>query len=770
MPLSPSERIGHYNILALIGRGGMGEVYRALDTKLNRTVAIKVLSDLVADPDARRRFQLEAQMASSLNHPHIITIHDVSEFEGRQYLVAEYIDGGTLRDWSNAQPRTWRDVLELLTGVADGLATAHEAGIVHRDIKPQNVLVTRNGYAKLADFGLAKLDERIGPEDETRSLEEGITRPGVVVGTVAYMSPEQVSGQRLDSRSDIFSFGVVVYEMLAGKRPFAGRSELEVLQSIRHASPELLGKGVPQAVRTVVEKALQKNPRDRYQSMREMVADLHSLLRQPGSSGSASNRPWKGILSAAAMALLALAVWKYWPAAPRPPIQRIAVLPLRDLSNDANQGAFSDGTTEAVILNLAQVHSLSVISHTSVMHYKGTRKTIPEIGRELHVDALVTGTVQRVGGRVRVSAQLIHAASDRNLWGRRFDRDGTDVLQLEEEVAQAIAREVQAQITPEESRRLASARKVNPAAYDEYLLGRYLTWKNNGAEAYHQAIRHLERAIQLDPNFSLAHAGLATAWCLRFANGYANLSEAEGPARLAAANAQRLEPDLAEVQATLAHVTLTFDWDWVNGEKLLRRALEIDPNSLDMCECLAIVLNTLGRTQEALAVLDRAMKLNPLSSPVESTYGSTLVLQRKPQEAIPHLRRAKELDPQNVDVPYFLALALEAMGKPDEAVKLVRDFGPTGMLVLAYARAGRRSDALKVIPELKDPWDLALAYVGLGDTSGALDAISAAIDRREFPAVSIKIDPTFDPLRSSPRFGQLVARLKIPDPTGEALR
>jgi serine/threonine-protein kinase len=764
MPPSPGERIGLYKILALIGKGAMGEVYRTLDTKLNRPVAIKVLSDRVADPDARRRFQIEAQTASSLNHPHIITIHDMGEFEGRQYLVAEYIDGGTLKDWSQAQPRSWRDVLELLAGVADGLAAAHEAGIVHRDIKPQNVLISRSGYAKLADFGLAKLEDRIGPEDVTRSLEEGITRPGMVVGTIAYMSPEQVSGQRVDARSDIFSFGVLLYEMLAGKRPFRGSSELEVLQSIRHASPEPLRDGVPPRVRAVVEKALQKNPGDRYQSMREMVAELRGLLRQPDLSGG-SSRPWKWIALAAAVALLALAASEYRPAAPRQPIQRIAVLPLEDVSSDANQAAFSEGTTEAVISNLAQVHSLSVISHTSVMHYKGTRKTIPEIGRELHVDALVTGTVQRAGGRVRVSAQLIHAATDRNLWGRRFDRDGTDVLQLEEEVAQAIAREVQAQITPEESRRLTSARKVNPAAYDEYLLGRYLSWKNNGAEAYQQAIQHLERAIQMDPTFALAHAGLATAWSLRFSSGFAALSEAEGPARLAVGNAQRLEPDLAEVKATQAHVTFAFDWDWVNGEKLLRSALEIDPNSLDNCECMALILTVLGRTEEALAVLDHAMKLNPLSSPVETAYGGALVFQRKPAEAIPHLQRAKELDSQNVDVPFFLSLALEATGKADEAVKLVRDFGPTGMLALAYARAGRRADALKLIPHRKDPWDLAQAYVSLGDTSRALDAISAAIDRREFAVVSIKVDPTFDSLRSNPRFGQLVARLKIPDPT-----
>jgi TolB-like protein len=309
-------------------------------------------------------------------------------------------------------------VLELLTGVADGLAVAHEAGILHRDIKPQNVLVTKSGYAKLADFGLAKLDERIGPEDETWSLESEITRSGVVVGTIPYMSPEQIAGKRLDARSDIFSFGVLLYEMLAGKRPFAGSSELGVLQSIRNAEPEPLGNGIPPAVRQVVDRALQKNPGDRFQSMREMVKDLRVLHRQAITPSALRAGLWtRALVGAAVVVFTGVAAWRVWPREGGAPMHRIAVLPLENISGDSNQDAFADGTTEAIILNLAQVHSLSVISHTTVMHFKGTKKTIPEIGQELHADAFVTGTVQRVGGRVRVSAQLVNASTDRNMWG-----------------------------------------------------------------------------------------------------------------------------------------------------------------------------------------------------------------------------------------------------------------------------------------------------------------------------------------------------------------
>jgi TolB-like protein/tetratricopeptide (TPR) repeat protein len=577
------------------------------------------------------------------------------------------------------------------------------------------------------------------------------------------MSPEQASGKYLDARTDVFSFGVLLYEALGGKRPFTGSTGIDVLHAIIDANPEPLDNSVPPALRVIVTKALEKKPADRYQSMREMVGDLRRLLRRQDSLSDTSTWPWKPAIAAAAVALLAVAVWRFWPAAAVRPIRRIAVLPLLNISGDPGQEAFSDGTTEAIILDLAQVHSLSVISHTTVMRYKGLKKTIPEIGRELHANAFVTGTVQRAGGRVRVSAQLINASTDQNMWGSRFDREGTDVLALEEDVAQSIAREVQARMTPEESKRFGSAPRVDPAAYDEYLLGRYLTWKNNGPEPFQQAIQHLERAIQLDPAFGAAHAELASAWTLRLANGFTDLKEAEAPARSALARARSIDPDLAETHAATGHVAMTFDWDWVTGEKELRRSLDLSPNSLDMCGCMAIALIVLGRPQEAMTWLDHAMQLNPLSAEMEALYGWALVNEHRPLDALPHLLRARELDPQNGDIYQPLMLALDETGKPGEAIQAVQGFGPTGMLALAYARAGRRSEAQKLIPKLKDPLDLALAHLALGDTNDALNDLSAAADRREFLVVTVETDPTFDPLRADPRFRQIVARFKIPE-------
>jgi serine/threonine protein kinase len=764
---TPGTEVGIYRIDSALGEGGMGTVYRALDTKLNRPVAIKFLSDELADASARRRFQREAQMASSLNHPHIVTVYDVGEFGGRQYLVTEFVDGGTLKDWAGSQKRTWREVVELLTGVADGLATAHGAGILHRDIKPQNVLISKSGYAKLADFGLAKLESNStpngsAPDGDTRTLTEGMTRPGMVVGTIAYMSPEQASGQRLDARSDVFSFGVLLYEMVAGRRPFEGRSGLEVLRSILDAPAPPLGNEIPGPVRAVIEKALEKDPAERYQTMQEMVVDLRRLLRQAVEAEHAANQMWKRAAAVAVLAVAALAVWKYWPASGGSRFRTIAVLPLQNLSGDPNQEPFSDGTTEALISDLSQIHSLAVISRTSVMRFKGTTKPIREIARELPADAFVTGSWQRTGGRVRITAQLINASTERNVWAREYERDNADVLRMEDEVAQAIAREIKAEVTPEEAKLLASAKSVNPAAYDEFLLGRYLSWKT-GPDDYKQSIAHFERAVQIDPNYAPAHAGLSMAWTMRFGSGYVGFSEAEGPARAGAVRALQVDPDLAEAHAAAAHVDSVFDWDWASAEKSFRRALELNPDSLETCYCFAIFLTTQGRFQEALDNVEHAVKLNPLSANVQTQYGAALLYARRAEEAMPHLRRAIELDPQGVLAYIFLAAALELSGKTEEMLKLVQPFGPTAPLAVAYVRLGRRSDALKVIHELKDPMDLAQAYTALADSNRAVQSIAKALDQHEFRAQFIKVWPEFDSLRSDPRFQAQVARLKIPD-------
>ena len=751
-------QLGTYRIEAPIGEGGMGVVYRAFDTKLNRPAAIKFLSNELADAAARRRFQREAQMASSLNHPHILTVYDAGEFEGRQYLVTEFVDGGTLKTWARAEKRSWRQIIELLTGVADGLAAAHAAGILHRDIKPENILVAKNGYAKLADFGLARAAEG---SVETR------TRAGTIVGTVVYMSPEQASGKTLDARSDIFSFGIVLYEMLTGHRPFSGATDLETLQAIIHAAPAPLTDEIPAALRTVIEKALEKDPAERYQTMRDMVVDLRRLIRQTVEipvPAIPPKRRWKWVPMAAAIAAVAaLAAWKLVPRAGATPIRSIAVLPLQNFSGDTSQEYFSDGTTEALIASLAQIHSLDVISRTSVMRYKGTTKPLPEIGRELGADVIVEGSVQRIGGRVRVTAQLIRASTDKHLWANSYDRDLSDALKLESEVAQAIAQEIQAKITPEETGRLASARSVMPEAREEYLLGRYYGWRNNPAD-FKQAIAHFEKAIQLNSEYADAYAALAGVW-----DNFPG-PEAREQARIAARKAIELDPNLSEAHAALAGVKAD-EWDWVGADQEYRRALELNPDSLDSCACYASFLFMLGRFPQAFTVIEHAAKVNPLSSQVQFTYGLVLYGARRYEDAVSRLQRAIELETRDYFAYFVLAQVYEKIGKSVDAVALLdrpelRDSAPLG---LAFAAAGRRADALKIVQAQTKPGGqadsrtLALIYFALGEKDRGFEWFTKAFDQRHPLVRFAKFDPIYDSVRSDPRFQALLARLKLPN-------
>jgi serine/threonine protein kinase len=546
-PLHRGDHLGPYEIVELLGAGGMGEVYRARDAKLGRDVAIKVLPPMfTTDRDRLARFEREARTLASINHPHILTVHDVGESDGQQYLVTEFVDGGTLKTWARTEARTWRQIVDFLVGVADGLAAAHAAGFVHRDVKPENILISRNGYAKLADFGLTKLFEPTDGEAATHTAAAGRTRPGMILGTIAYMSPEQASGKPVDARSDIFSFGVVLYEMLSGRQLFAAATELEVLQRVQHGSADPLDERIPAALRTLVDKALEKDPAERYQSMRELVIDLRRAARAASEDARASHAP----PASGEHDKQGGAGRRHGGGERTRPTRRrirsLAVLPLQNLSRDPDQEFFSDGTTEALICNLAQIRALEVISRSSIMRYKGTTKTVPEIGRELDMDAVVEGSVQRVGGRVRITAQLIRASTDKHLWAGEYERDAADVLKLEAEVARTIAQEIQAHLTPEETRRFASARSINPDAREAFLLGRHHQFKDNEAD-FRQAIEYFQRATRLQPDYAAAYAGLSlTARWLK-TRGF---TQEEGAARTAALKAIELNPNLGEASGS----------------------------------------------------------------------------------------------------------------------------------------------------------------------------------------------------------------------------
>jgi len=773
-----SRQIGPYRIEAKLGEGGMGIVFRAQDTKLNRPVAVKFLSGDLADAAARRRFQREAQTASALNHPHILTVHDVGEWEQRQYLVTEYLEGGTLRDWATAEKRTWRQVVEMLVGVADGLATAHTAGILHRDIKPGNILIHGSGYAKLADFGLAKMAGApvIGGESN-RTLTEGLTKPGAVVGTIAYMSPEQASGKPLDARSDIFSFGVVLYEALAGRRPFAGATDLEVLQTIIHGTAQPLGEGIPLVLRRVVHKALDKNPAERYQSMQEMVTDLRRVIRESADVPAAflTNLTRRSILAAAGAALAipiaVLAVYQWRTAVPEK-LQSIAVLPLENLSGDPAQEFFSDGITEELISELAQISSLHVISRTSVMRYKGgARKGLPEIARELKVDAIIEGAVTRAGAKVRITAQLIRARDDRHLWSQRYERDLTNILTLQAEVARAIALEMRASLRPEESNRLRQSRRVDPESYQAFLQGNYFLHQN--IRGVQKSIEWFRRSIELDPANADAHAGLAHALVYAAIYEFRPPAQAYAEARAAAEKALQFDPSNAGAHNVLADVKKSLDWDLAGAEEEHHRALQLNPNHLLTRLWLADTFSRLERHDEAFAESDRALGLDPVSALSHNNRSMLLYRARRYDEALEEARIALELDPSHVNALWWQGLAYAGKRDFQRSVStLQKGFeltkAPMFLASLGYAQAlaADRDKAKNAIRELLiekryvSAVNIATVYAGLGDASATFEWLEKAYAARD-GRVQQLVWPIFDQFRQDPRYQELKDRVGL---------
>src|SRR5262245_19666874 len=598
--------LGHYQALSLIGAGGMGEVYLAEDTRLGRKVAFKLLpAAFTEDQERVRRFKQEARAASSLNHPNILTIHEIGEVSteegGAHYIVSEFVEGETLRAMLRGGRLDIGKGASIAEQVASALSVAHEAGIVHRDIKPENVMVRPDGLVKVLDFGLAKLTEPRIEDRGSRTLpsqsdspptifdpQSSILSPqstasGIVMGTMSYMSPEQARGQKVDHRTDIFSLGVMLYEMIAGRRPFEGATTSDVIAALLTTEPPPLGQHcaeAPAELERIVGKCLAKDREARYQSAKELIAKL-KMLRLGSQSGEAAAtrgieaagagyvlRRWMVVAALAVVLMIGLVTFHYWrraPAVQPDQIKSLAVLPLVNLSGDPAQEYFADGMTEALISNLTQVRALRVISRTSVMRFKGSRKPLAEIAQDLKVDAVIEGSVQRDSGRVKITARLIRAADENLLRSFDYERELADVLKLQSDVARAVTNEIHTQVTAEERARLASARRVNPEAHEAYLLGRYHLRRQNEAELK-LAIGHFERAIQLDADYAAAWAGLSIAWLQRGLWGAMLFREVDLPARQAAVKALAADANSAEGYTALAIFKNRYEWDWAGSE------------------------------------------------------------------------------------------------------------------------------------------------------------------------------------------------------------
>jgi serine/threonine protein kinase/tetratricopeptide (TPR) repeat protein len=792
MQLAPGDRLGPYEIISALGRGGQGEVYRARDTRLPREVAIKIVADGKASGVATTtRFDREWHAVASLSHPNIVALYDVGVDKGLSYAVMELLEGDSVDAVIARAPVPTRRALEIAVNVANGLAAAHEKGIVHRDLKPANVFVTGDGGVKVLDFGLARsalAGNRSQTGVETESLD---TAPGTVMGTVGYMSPEQVKGHVADQRSDIFSFGCILYELLTGHRAFKGQTAAETCAAILRDEPgDLTGSGrrIPLGIEPILRRCLEKRPDQRFQSARDLSFALKAQSDLTGAVTGATVPPrpffrasWIAMLAAAALIVFGVAAWqKGWLPSPfgGARVRSIAVLPLLNRSGNADQEYLADGITEQLITNLGALENVRVISRTSSMSYKNERKPLPVIARELNVDAIIEGSVVRDGSRVKLNVELKNANTEERLWQDTFDRDIGDVLLLQTEIAEQIARKVALELDPEQAAQLRTARRIDPAAYDAYVRGRYYWNKGTTQPDLQRALDAFNQAIDVDPTYAAAYTGLADSYGLMGYQNYLPPSEAFPKARAAATRATELDANHAAAYASLGYVNLYHDWDFTTAETNFKRAIAIDPNLVSAHHFYSILLTALLRPEEASVQIKLARSLDPLSSIVATNMGFELYYERHYPEAIAVLQDAIATSKLGALAHMWLARTYQAQGRYDDAVREFRASGE-GLLQLPVnlagyghlqAVSGHTGEARKVLDDLVrqqsqhyvSPYCMALVYLGLRDAPAMKLWLARALDDRANWAVWILKDPRWDPVRGDPEFEKLVDRIGFP--------
>lgn len=782
------QTLGHYSVVEKIGAGGMGEVYRAHDQRLDRDVALKILpAGVLSGEDGRRRFRMEARALSKLNHPNIAVVHDFDCQDGIDFLVMEYVEGKSLFGVLGTGALPEKEIAALGVQIAEALEEAHEHGIVHRDLKPGNILVTPKGRAKVIDFGLAKFLHPASGLATTESFVE----VGFFAGTLPYMSPEQLLGEPPDARSDIFSFGAVLYEMATGQRPFQAKVPTALAEDIIHkpTPPVRLRPGISESLEQIIVKCLAKDPSYRYQSAKELAVDLRRLALPTGvaaaevKSGRAISRPRRLIAAALlittaiVLGLIVITLRQRWIASGTERIESLAVLPIENLSGDPAQDYFADGMTEALITDLANIGVPRVISRTSMMQYKGTRKPLPEIANELNVDGILEGSILRSGDRVRVTAQLIYARKDRHIWAHAYDRNERDILTLQNEVAQAIANAIKLEISAGLRARLADSHPINPEAHEAYLRGRYF-WNRRTEEDLTKAKDYFEQAIAKDPEFAPAYSGLADTYFYRgYAFGHLLPDEAMPLAKAASLKSLQLDDGLAEGHTSLALIKMFYDWDFSGAEREFKRAIALNPNYATSHHAYAVLLFAMGRPNESIAEARKAMEVDPLSVPVNNIFGAMLANAGRCDEAIVQYRRILEMEPNMGMAHEGLAGCYENKGMLKEAleeqVKARLADGDTPQEIeefrQTYAALGKKGVLNKDLQaELagwkKDHWHvdackIAMDYAEIGNKDEAFAWIDKAIQLRSGMLIWLYVGD--NPLRSDPRFQDVKHRMGI---------
>jgi len=798
--------VSHYRILEKLGGGGMGVVYKAEDIRLGRHVSLKFLpEDLSREPLAIERFQREARAASSLNHPHICTIYDVDQYEGQNFIVMEFLEGQTLKHRITGKPLELERVPEYGHQIADALEAAHAKAIIHRDIKPANIFLTDRGQVKLLDFGLAKLlPERRGATRAKQGATFGattqdghLTSDGVALGTVAYMSPEQIRGQELDERTDLFSLGLVLYEMSTGQRAFSGNTSGVIFDAILNrppTPPARLNPAIPVQLEQIIAKALEKDRELRYRSAADMRADLQRLKRDtdsasamPFSSRQASRqrlqRYWFHFVWGGGLAVLLILFGlntgnlrdRVFGGASQARIESIAVLPFANLSNDPKTEYLSDGITESLINSLSQLPNLAVMSRNTVFRYKGQPTDPQKVGHDLHVRAILTGRLIQTGDELMISVNLEDVENSRQIWGEQYNRKLSNLVSVQQEIAGDIYGRLRPRLAGEEKKLLAKRPTEDAEAYQLYLQGLFY-WNKWTQSDFKKAADYFTQAVQKDPHYALSYAGLADTYSLLGDAGYLPPSEAWPKAKAAAMQALEIDDSLAEAHTSLGLVKEHFEWDWTGAEREFKRAIELNPNLATAHHWYGDYLANMGRLDEGIAQTKRALELDPLSLIINTTMGWQFYLAGQNENAVEQLRKVLDIDAKFSPARRILEEVYAHMGKQKEAVaEREKALSLSGGAELAasieedFTKSGYKGvlqSWLEGLTELSkhsyvSSYSIAETYMRMGEKQKAFEWLEKAYEEHDSGLVSLAVEPMFESIRLDPRFREILRRMKL---------